>query len=121
MARELSRHLTKLFGVNSKAAERLMVTELTRVQIAAKKSSFERNGYEEYEYIAQPTACPVCAALDGKIFKVSKMLPGENAPPMHPWCRCSTAAYMDGKEYEDWLDFLDKGGTTEEQILYKRE
>ena len=42
------------------------------------------------------------------------MLPGENAPPMHPWCRCSTAAYMDGKEYEEWLDFLDKGGTTEE-------
>ena len=42
------------------------------------------------------------------------MLTGENAPPMHLWCRCSTAAYMDGKEYEDWLDFLDKGGTTEE-------
>ena len=33
---------------------------------------------------------------------------------MHPWCRCSTAAYMDGKEYEDWLNFLDKDGTTEE-------
>ena len=41
------------------------------------------------------------------------MLPGENAPPMNPWCRCSTAAYMNGKEYEDWLEFLDKDGTTE--------
>jgi hypothetical protein len=42
------------------------------------------------------------------------MLPGENAPPMHPFCRCSTAAYSDRAEYEEWLDFLDKGGTTEE-------
>jgi hypothetical protein len=42
------------------------------------------------------------------------MMPGENAPPMHPHCRCSTAAYVDRKEYEEWLDFLDKGGTTEE-------
>lgn len=38
----------------------------------------------------------------------------ENAPPMHPHCRCSTSAYEDSEEYEAWLDFLDKGGTTVE-------
>ena len=32
--------------------------------------------------------------LDGKIFKVSEMLISENAPPMHPNCRCSTSASM---------------------------
>ena len=32
------------------------------------------------------------------------MLPGENAPPMHPRCRCSTAAYEDSAGYEKWLD-----------------
>ena len=42
------------------------------------------------------------------------MLPGENAAPMHPHCRCSTAAYEDSATYEAWLDYLDKGGTTEE-------
>lgn len=31
-------------------------------------------------------------------------MPGDNAPPMHPCCRCSTAAYMDDKDYEDWLN-----------------
>ena len=31
-----------------------------------------------------------------------------------PFCRCSTAAYSDREEYEEWLDFLEKGGTTEE-------
>ena len=41
-------------------------------------------------------------------------MPGTNAAPMHPRCRCSVAAYEDSGEYEAWLDFLDKGGTTEE-------
>lgn len=41
-------------------------------------------------------------------------MPGKNAPPMHPNCRCSIAAYEDSEEYEAWLDYLDKGGTTEE-------
>lgn len=27
----------------------------------------------------------------------------QNDPPMHPLCRCSTAAYIDDKPYEDWL------------------
>lgn len=42
------------------------------------------------------------------------MMPGDNAPPMHPHCRCSVAAYSDDKEYEAWLDYLDQGGNTEE-------
>jgi hypothetical protein len=40
------------------------------------------------------------------------MMPGENAPPMHPHCRCSVAAWEDNADYEAWLDHLDKGGTT---------
>ena len=94
--------------------ERLMRTELARVQIEAQKQSFERNGFDEYEFIVNGGCCPICEALKGKHFKVAKMMPGENAPPMHPNCRCSTAAYSDRKEYEEWLDFLEKGGTTEE-------
>ena len=31
-------------------------------------------------------------------------MPGENAPPLHPNCRCSTAAWMDDRAYEEWLD-----------------
>lgn len=92
-----------------------MRTELARVQTDAQMKSFERNGYEEYEFLALgSSACDVCRALDGKHFKVKDMLSGENAPPMHPNCRCSTAAYIDDKTYEDWLNFLEKGGTTEE-------
>ena len=31
------------------------------------------------------------------------MMPGENAPPMHPHCRCSTSAYMDREAFDKWL------------------
>ena len=94
--------------------ERLMRTELARVQTEAQKQSFERNGFEHYEFIANRDCCPICNGLDGKHFKVDKMMPGENAPPMHPHCRCSTAAWEDDEEYEAWLDYLDKGGSTAE-------
>ena len=92
--------------------ERLMRTELARVQTEAQKQSFIRNGFDEYMYIANASCCADCQALNGKTFKVEKMMPGENASPLHPNCRCSVAAYEDGEEYEAWLDYLDKGGTT---------
>lgn len=94
--------------------ERLMRTELARVQTEAQKQSFERNGFEQYTFIVNGGCCDICEGLKGKIFPVAKMMPGENAPPMHPHCRCSTAAYSDRKEYDEWLDHLAKGGTTEE-------
>ncbi len=112
--RVLARDLRKVFQVSTFNAERLMRTELARVQTDAQKQSFERGGFDEYEFIVNGGCCEICEGLKGKHFKVAKMMPGENAPPMHPHCRCSTAAYSDRKEYEEWLDFLDKGGTTEE-------
>ena len=50
--RKLARHLTKRFGVSAYNAERLMVTELARVQTEAQKQSFIRNGFDEYVYVA---------------------------------------------------------------------
>ena len=119
--RRLAAHLRKRFGVSQSNAERLMITELARVQTEAQKQSFERNGFEEYTFLALRTACPICRALDGKHFKIKKMLSGTNAPPMHPRCKCSTSAYEDSEDYEAWLDFLDKGGTTEEWNKRRKE
>ena len=112
--RVLARELKKTFQTSTFNAERLMRTELARVQTEAQKQSFERGGFDEYIFIVNGGCCPICQGLSDKHFKVSKMMPGENAPPMHPHCRCSTAAYSDRAEYEEWLDFLEKGGTTEE-------
>lgn len=94
--------IRKEFGVSASEAKRLAVTEGARVATEAERQSYQSNGYDEYEYIAEPKACDICKPLDGKIFKVADMLPGENAAPMHPHCRCSTAAHfsMSEKEYE---------------------
>lgn len=119
-ARELARDLESRFNVSKSNAERLMITELARVQTEAQKQSFIRNGFEEYMFITNSGCCDICAAISGKHFKVKDMMPGENAPPTHPFCRCSTAAYEDSKEYEEWLDFLEKGGTTEQYNEFKK-
>lgn len=112
--RVLAREIQKTFGVSASNAERLMRTELARVQTEAQRQSFLANGFEEYTFHVNHGCCDVCSGLDGKHFKVKDMMPGKNAPPMHPNCRCSVSAYEDDAEYEAWLDFLDKGGTTEE-------
>ena len=92
-----------------------MITELTRVQAEAQNQSYEKNVYEKYKFLAlNPYACDICNALDGKIFDVSDMMPGENAEPMHPRCHCSPAPYMDRKAFERKIAFKEKGGTDEE-------
>lgn len=101
--RELARGLRKEFDVSAYKAERLMITELGRVQTDAQKASFEEYDIPEYKFIAEPDACPDCADLDGRIFKVSDMQSGSNANPVHPSCRCSTAGYVDRKVFEDDL------------------
>ena len=94
---ELSRHLQKRFGVNKVYADRLMRTELCRVQIEAQKQSYKSAGYQQYMFITTHDAktCSICRPLDGEIFNLKDMQVGDNAPPLHPNCRCSTAAYMD--------------------------
>ena len=121
-ARQLAKDLRKYYygpeylknGKNGAVynTERLMRTELARVQTEAQKQTFEKYGFKEYTFLALGNACDICKAIDGKHFKVKDMMPGENAPPIHPHCRCSISAYEDTEEYEAWLDFLDNGGTT---------
>ena len=104
--RKLATHLRKRFGVSQSNAERLLTTELRRVQTEAAKQSYQNNGNAEYKFLAiNPMgACPVCKALDGKVFSVEKMMSGTNAPPMHPRCHCATAPYWDEEEFSAWLE-----------------
>ena len=59
--------------------------------------------------------------LDDKHFKVDDMMPGENAPPMHPNCHCSTAAYMDNEAYEEWINSYQEHGLNFEDWKVSRE
>jgi len=110
--KELTQPLKRLMTEKGKQnatyyAQRLLVTETTRVQTSIQEDSYKRAEIEEYKYIAEPNACPICGALNGRIFKVNDMSPGINAPNMHPFCKCSTAPYVDDKAF--WDSLLKRG------------
>lgn len=109
--REFIPLIRKKFDVSRCNAERLLRTEIARVQTQAQAESYEANGIDEYEYIAcsLKDVCPLCKEMDGKTFKLKDMEIGENAPPRHPNCHCALAPHSDRKEYEKWLDGLANG------------
>ncbi|MDO4614620.1 MAG: minor capsid protein [Lachnospiraceae bacterium] len=114
-ARSVATEISKIFGTSQYNAERLMRTEIRRIQTEVAKDVMEQNGNEEYEYMALgPKPCPICSDLSGQIFKVKSMVPGKNAPPMHPMCMCATAPYWDEAKYQAWLN----SGTAEEGVSY---
>lgn len=105
----LAAEIRKDFNVSAREAKRLVRTEMVRVQTQAQIDSYKANGWEEFEFLAYGTAsCEICNALNKKHFKISDFQPAENAPPMHPNCRCRTAPYEDEEEYQKWLDSFDK-------------
>ena len=123
LAREMRKHVIGGEGaVGAKYhAERLMRTELARVQTEAQKQSMEENGFELYQFFVNGGCCSACEEVAKKktkygtgVYRIKDLQPGLNAAPIHPNCRCSIAPYEDSDEYKAWLDFLDKGGTTKE-------
>lgn len=73
-------------------------------QIIAQRDSMIKNGFDEYEFIANSGCCEVCGKLNGRHFPISEFKIGVNAPPMHEGCSCSIAAHSDREEYEKWLN-----------------
>ena len=86
--REFIPQIRKKFDVSRCNAERLLRTEIARVQTQAQIESYEANGIDEFEYVAcgLKDVCPLCKEMDGKVFKLKDMEIGKNAPPMHPNC-----------------------------------
>ena len=122
-SRQLARELRKYYHGDERLkngrngaiynTERLMRTEMARVQTEAQRQSFIENGFTQYMFIANSGCCADCQANNGKVFDVEKMMPGDNAPPVHPHCRCSTAAHRSREEFDAMMDYIDRGGTME--------
>lgn len=94
--RELARIMKTRVNRSLGDLEVLMTTEMCRVQTEAQRATFGAFGYKKYEFIPERDrkTCPKCRAMDGRVYDVADMEPGVNAPPMHPRCRCSTAAVV---------------------------
>lgn len=94
----LINNLRKEFDVSYGYARRLAVTESARVYSEAQKANYEANSVEEFEIMTELKACQICQPFNGKIFKVSELVPALNAPPFHPNCRCTTVPHFRKKQ-----------------------
>ena len=104
LAPELAKYLTQEGRENAKFnVQRLMVTETTRVQTGIQEQSYRDTDIDQFVFISEPTACRYCLPLNGKVFDLKDMSPGINCAPMHPFCRCSTAPYVDRDAFEKSL------------------
>lgn len=101
---EFVKDLRKDTGATTYNMKRLLLTETARVQTeASKRHMLEEHGADaEYEFVAKMDSktTKTCRSLNDKTFKVKDMVPGVNAPPMHPFCRSAVVPHID----ENWRD-----------------
>jgi SPP1 gp7 family putative phage head morphogenesis protein len=90
----VARKLMERFSVSFRDAERLVRTETSYIAGQSAKKAYEDAGIETYRYKTawDSRTCKFCAPLDGQTFPVSEAAVGVNYPPIHPNCRCTTAA-----------------------------
>ena len=84
------------------------------------KKALEKKGYEVEVKVFDDYVLPNKALEEGSIdanlyqhepyldnynkSNGKNMLPGTNAAPMHPNCRCAVTPYMDRKAFENWIE-----------------
>lgn len=103
------------FGVNAFCARRIVRTESAYVANAAQAKAYDEAGIDRYRFVAtlDSRTCECCAALDGKVFDLTKAKAGTNYPPMHPFCRSTTIAdFGDGELARLERRAKDKDGNT---------
>lgn len=90
-------NIKKTMDTSLSNAKRLVLTEQAYFTSVAQQDAYGELDVEEYEFVGtlDGRTCGDCGDLDGQHFPLSEMSPGLNAPPMHPYCRCTTAPYFD--------------------------
>ena len=111
--------LMKDFDVTEYEAMRLLRTESARMRATAQQDTLETNDFSHYRYVAERSACAVCAILDGHVFKVEDAEIGINLFPMHPNCRCSRYGIHELKR-KDGTSNLDRYEVHENMDGYKQ-
>ena len=123
--------MANTFNVSKNTAGRLVMTESAFFASAGQKQAFADLDVEKYKYVAtlDLKTSDICQEMDGQVFEINAYQVGVTAPPLHAWCRSTTAPFFednygeriargeDGKtyyvpndmKYEDWKSvFVDK-------------
>lgn len=101
-SKNMAVELADLSQYGKMAAERLVRTETTYVTNMAELESYKEIGIGRYIFVAtlDLRTSKQCRNMDGTIINIEKGVPGENLPPLHPWCRSTTRAYLEGMKRE---------------------
>lgn len=88
--------IEKKFGVSRSNAARLVYTENAYAVSVATGDSYRATGVEKVTFIAtlDERTSDVCRDMDGTIIDMKDYQPGVTVPPLHPWCRSTTAPYF---------------------------
>lgn len=88
---ELKKQLQERFNVSYSQADTLVRTEMAYIQTSAAAKRYQEYGLTHYEFLGREEhdiGCK-CKQLNGEKFRYTEMVIGQNAPPLHPRCRCS--------------------------------
>lgn len=72
--------------------ERLARSETAHFMAEGQLEAYKEAGIEKYQFVAalSERTCDTCGGLDGETFDVSQARAGDNYPPIHANCRCTT-------------------------------
>lgn len=103
IARDLRKHLKDAVANGKYASERLARTESARAQTKAQNDCYTDLGVKEVRWIAEPSACKLCADIAADNEGIYKL---DDVPtiPAHPNCRCSMAPHADRDEMNKLID-----------------
>lgn len=101
--RKTAAEISDRMAVGAYEARRLVRTESTYIANSAELESYKECGIEQFRFLAtlDMRISDLCASMDGKVFSVEEGVPGTNIPPLHPWCRSTTVAVIDGAVLSD--------------------
>lgn len=94
--RAMSEVIDGRFSKGYNNTRRLVRTEANYVANQMQAESYKQHGVEKYIYVAilDLKTSEICRELDKQVFNIEDAAPGLNYPPMHPWCRSTTIAWM---------------------------
>lgn len=92
----MTAELQKAMSTSSYNARRLIRTDASYVANRGSLLGYQEFGTEEYKFLATLDfkTSIICRDMDGRTFKVSAAKPGINIPPLHPFCRSTTAPHV---------------------------
>lgn len=99
---KISKAIAKEMNTSLNNARRLVLTESAVFSTKGRDKSYDELNVDEIEFVASldEKTCAECGGMDGKHYPRSTGEIGKNLPPLHPYCRCTTAPYFNDEFIE---------------------